>query len=124
MLEVLKVADAEDSIRVYAAEYERIKQLLASMESEAHLIIDVGAGGFVDVDDIFSESHHLERIKDDLEVYLIELRKEIRDILNEDEETQTGTVSEKTEPIAPPGSIYPKNDYRRHTQEDKEDDLK
>lgn len=124
MIEVLKVLDAQDSVAVYAQEYEQIKKLLSGMEKEAHLIIDVGAGGFFDIDDIFSESHHLERIRDDLEVYLIELRKEIRDILNEDEETQTGVVSQKTEPIAPPGSILPKNDYRRHTQEDKEDDLK
>ena len=120
MLMVKEVTEVKDSIAGYAEEYETVSRLIEGIEN-GDIQIYLGENTtFMEITDIFPDSNHLEKVKNDLEVYLIELRKEIRDVLDMDEEEQTGAVTGKKDTVA----VYPKSDYRRHIQEDKEDDLK
>lgn len=120
MLMIDKVEEVEDSIATYAEDYEKVSLLLSGIKSGDIQMYLGGEKIFMEITEIFPDSNHLEKIKHDLEVYLIELRKEIRDVLDMDEEEQTGAVTGKKDTVA----VYPKSDYRRHIQEDKEDDLK
>ena len=120
MLMVDKVEEFEDSIASYAKDYEKVSLLLNGIKSGDIQLYLGGEKIFMEITEIFPDSNHLEKIKHDLEVYLIELRREIRDILDLDEEEATGIVTGKKTIV----EAFPKCDYRRHIQEDKEDDLK
>lgn len=126
MIEVIGVSESiDDSLAGYVEEYEKVKRLIRDIKEGATLCVDKGDGVYASLDELFPDTcgSYIDKLKDDLQVYLIELRQEIRDILDEDEELQTGVVSGKKENNQP-ATVFPKNDYRRHTQEDKGDDLK
>lgn len=125
MLEVLGVSEIADSLKDYAEEYENVQGLIRDMEEGALICVDRGDGVYTDIRDVFPDHNYHEKMLNDLQVYLIEIRKKIRDKLDADEMEQTGTVTQKPSETADAYmGVYPKNDYRRHSPEDKEDDLK
>lgn len=126
MIEVIGVSEKiDDSLAGYAEEYENVKQLINDLTEGATLCVHTEDGVYACLDELFpgTSGSYKDKLKDELQVYLIELRQEIRDILDEDEELQTGTITGRRQEVQT-DSVFPKNDYRRHTQEDKEDDLK
>lgn len=120
MLMIERVEEVQDSIAAYAKDYETVSELIDGILTGDIELFLGGTRIFMNITDIFPDSNHLQKILHDLEVYQIELRREIRDVLDMDEEEQTGIITGKRQAV----EVYPKADYRRHVQEEKEDDLK
>ena len=90
-------------------EYEGTKGLIKDVEEGA--LIVRGENGYTDLESVLPEAK--EKIRKDLEVYLIDLRTQIRERLEEDERQQL-KLMEPVEEKADPAAALPKNDYRRH----------
>ena len=102
-------------------DYITAKELLEVIEAgEATLYIHSEGKGYTDIRILFPENNYLDRIRDDLRVYMIELREIIRKALREDELKTTGAVTEEAEEDDDPDfevperrQGIPKHDYRR-----------
>lgn len=102
-------------------DYKTAKELLEVIEAgEATLYIHSEGKGYTDIGILFQENNYLDRIRDDLRVYMIELRGIIRKVLREDELKTTGAVTEEAEEDDDPDfevperrQGIPKQDYRR-----------
>lgn len=102
-------------------DYKTAKELLEVIEAgEATLYIHSEGKGYTDIGILFPENNYLDRIRDDMRVYMIELREQIRKILRDDEIKMTGTTTEPDKKDDDPDFEVPerrhgipKQDYRR-----------
>ena len=73
-----------EDIASYCWDYNTAKELLEVIEAgEATLYIHSEGKGYTDIGILFPENNYLDRIRDDLRVYMIELRGIIRKVLRE-----------------------------------------
>ena len=118
----------ESELTAYTMDYLTVRELVRDMEEkqDVTLCVYIPKEGYTDLGTFFPDHTgiYLNRILNDLKVYMIELRREIRDILDMDEIEATGTVTgdpEKLKQYEPEPLVIPKNDYRRHGQEVKDE---
>lgn len=113
-MEFVGTEETPSELMEMAKAYTKTKDALKALErGSSDLTIDDGNRA-IPLSEIF-DSDRMDKITmKELSVYLIELRKEIRDILEQDEEEQLKIVI--TDPVPLPVSYetpVPKNDYRR-----------
>ena len=90
-------------------EYEEIKELIDDFPNGA--LEFHGKTGCTDLESILPDCK--VGVQKALEVYLIDLRRQIRERLDDDENSQLAVTQVETEQIEEPDHAIPKNDYRR-----------
>lgn len=104
--------------------YIKARYILDDLEHD-NAEIAVSGDVLTPLSEIFDGDHIDNIIKKELKVYLIELRGDIRAVLEQDEKEQLGIKTEEED--IPPDVAYinaiPKNDYRRqqNTKEEESD---
>lgn len=113
MMEIEEVKGVEDP----AITYEYVKGMLNDLDNSVLYLENFGR-----IDVILPRAKDL--IRKELNVKLLELRAEIREQLDKDEQEQLKLPEPAEEKTEEPAAGIPKNDYRRHQNGTEEDDGK